>query len=181
MAILPITVYGDKILREKTKPVKKINDQLIIDIKNMFETMRNASGIGLATNQVGLNKSLFIIDLSPIENYEKFKPVVMINPKILVKSDELILLEEGCLSLPNLRAEVERPERIIIRYLDTDEHENEIEADELFARVILHEFDHLIGKLIPDRINSGIKTKLKNDLQKIMSREMEIDYPVAEK
>ncbi|MFA7288894.1 MAG: peptide deformylase, partial [Melioribacteraceae bacterium] len=133
MSIIPITVYGDKILREKAKPVKEVSDELIGKITNMFETMRNAYGVGLAANQVGFRDSLFVIDLSPVEGYEKSRPLVMINPKIVERSDELVVIEEGCLSLPNLRADVERPKSIIVNYLDTDENEKTLEADDFLA------------------------------------------------
>lgn len=180
MAILPITVYGDKILRQKAKPVKKIDDQLIVKIKNMFDTMRNAHGVGLAANQVGFSESIFVIDMKGTEGYEKVKPVAMINPEIILKSDETIIIEEGCLSLPNLRADVERPEAVKVRYLSTDEEIVEIDADDFFARVILHEYDHLIGKMIPDRVEAEVKQALKKELKLIMDRDMDVDYPVTE-
>jgi len=181
MSIIPITVYGDSILRKKTEQVQKVDDELIQNIRDMFQTMRNASGIGLAANQVGLNKSVFVIDLKEVEGYEKFKPVVMINPEIVLESDELVTIEEGCLSLPNLRADVDRPALVKVKFLNTDEQEEEIEADELFARVILHEYDHLIGKMIPDRVNEIIKKKLQKQLRDISDRNFEIDYPITEK
>lgn len=179
MAIVPITVYGDKILRQKAKPVKNVSDELIIKIRNMFDSMRNANGIGLAANQIGYTESIFVVDLEGVEGYEKFKPMVFINPQIILKSDETAIMEEGCLSLPLLRAEVERPEKIKIRYLDTDENEKEIEADDLFARVILHEYDHLIGKMIPDRVSEEVKKKLQTELEKIVKRQVDIDYPIT--
>jgi len=181
MSIIPITVYGDSILRKKTEKVQKVDDELIQNIRDMFQTMRYASGIGLAANQVGLNKSVFVIDLHEVEGYEKFKPVVMINPEIVLESDELVTIEEGCLSLPNLRADVDRPALVKVKFLNTDEQEEEIEADELFARVILHEYDHLIGKMIPDRVNEIIKKKLQKQLRDISDRNVEIDYPITEK
>lgn len=181
MSIFPITVYGDKILRNVAEPVKQVDDELIFNIQSMFETMRNAEGIGLAANQVGLKKKLFVIDLQPVEGYENIKPIVMINPEIIKESEESIILEEGCLSLPRLRAEVERPKFIKVRYIDTDEKEQELEADELFARVILHEYDHLIGKMIPDRVEPETKKKLQKELLRIMKREIDVDYPVTEK
>ena len=181
MAILPITIYGDEILKKKTNPVKQIDDKIIGLIRDMYETMRNASGVGLAANQVNVNKSIFVIDLQPVEGYEKTKPVVMINPEITLRSEELIIYEEGCLSLPNLHAEVERPEIIKIKYLDTDEKEHEIEADEFFARVILHEYDHLLGKMIPDRLDNELKASLKDELILIRDRKAITNYPVAEK
>lgn len=181
MAILPITVYGDEILRKKTNPVKQVDDTIIENIRDMFETMRNANGVGFAANQVGLDKSIFVIDLKPVEGYENSKPVVMINPEIISSSDEEVVYEEGCLSLPNLHAEVSRPEIIKIKYLDTDEKEQELEADEFFARVILHEYDHLIGKMIPDRLDSEIKESLKEELLLIRNRKVNAEYPLAEK
>ncbi|MFC2082347.1 peptide deformylase [Bacteroidota bacterium] len=180
MAILPITVYGDKVLRQSTKQVDKIDDEVIITIRNMFETMRNAEGIGLAANQVGLDKSIVTIDLSPVEGYEKEKPIVLINPEIILESADSIIMEEGCLSLPNLRAEVERPDMIKLKYLDADENIQEIEIDDLLARVVLHEYDHLIGKMIPDRVNQEIKKLLKKELEKIENRTMEVDYPITQ-
>ena len=181
MAILPINVFGDKILRKKVQPVKQIDDNLIVEIQDMLATMRNANGVGLAANQVNLDKSLFVIDLSAVEDYENFKPVVMINPEIIGESDETVIIEEGCLSLPNLRADVERPEKIRVRYLNTDEEEEEIEADDFFARVILHEYDHLIGKMIPDRVNGELRKKINEQLKKIMSRDLDIDYLITDK
>ncbi len=181
MSLIPITIYGDRILRENTKPVKAIDDLTILEIQNMFETMRHANGIGLAANQVNLNKSIFVVDVSPVEGYEHIKPVVMINPEIVELSDEEVIMEEGCLSLPNLRADVARPKLVKIKYLDTDENIQEIEADDLFARVILHEYDHLIGKMIPDRVEPGIKKRLQKELIKIMNRDVDIDYPITQR
>ena len=181
MSILPITVYGDTILREIAKPVKIVNDELIENIQDMFETMRYANGIGLAANQVGLNKKLFIIDLKEVEEYSDFKPLVMINPEIVAYSDEIVSIEEGCLSLPNLRADIERSEIIKVKYWNTDEEEQELEADALLARVILHEYDHLIGKMIPDRVDVRTKDKLKGELINIMKREVDVDYPLTHK
>jgi len=179
MAILPITIYGDKILKEKTKSVNNVDGNTIELLQNMFETMHNANGIGLAANQVGIDKSIFIVDLSLSEGYEKYKPIVFINPKITLYSDEKSVIEEGCLSLPNLRADVERASEIKIQYLDTDENIQELEASELLARVILHEYDHLLGKMIPDRVGDDIKQKLKNELTSIKERKVKIDYPIT--
>lgn len=179
MAILPITIYGDKILSKTVEKVKAVDDELIEEIRDMFETMRKADGVGLAANQVGLDKSFFIIDLKPVEGYEDSNPLVMINPEILLYSDEEVIIDEGCLSLPNLRAEVSRPEAIKVKYLDTDEKEVELEADDFLARVILHEYDHLIGKAIPDRLSADVKKILSDELKKIKNREVDISYPIT--
>lgn len=180
MAILPIKIYGDKILRQKGQPVQAVTDELIIKIKNMLDSMHNANGIGLAANQVGFRESVFVVDLKGAKGYEKFKPIVFINPKIILESEETVVMEEGCLSLPTLHADVERAEAVKIKYLDTDENEKEIDADDYLARVILHEYDHLIAKMIPDRVDYELKKLIQKDLSNIMHREVEIDYPISE-
>lgn len=181
MAILPITVYGDKVLRQKAAPIDQIDDKTIALIRNMFETMHNAYGIGLAANQVASTKSLFIVDLSVMDEYKKEKPITLINPVILDISEETEVMEEGCLSLPNLRADVERPAIIKVKYLDTDENEQIMEADGLLARVILHEYDHLMGKMIPDRVDAKTRKKLQKKLNNIIARKEEIDYPITQR
>jgi len=181
MAILPITVYGDDILRNKTKEVKNIDGKLVDIINDMFETMYNADGIGLAANQVGIDKSLFVIDVSPLEGFEKVKPLVMINPKILYTSDEKDFYKEGCLSVPYLTAQVERPIGITISYLDLNGNEQKLERDDFLARVIQLEYDHLNGILFTDKVNKREKSKLTRDLIKIAKREIEVHYKITEK
>lgn len=181
MSVIPISVYGDKILRKKAQLVKNVDFYTIEIIKSMFETMHNANGIGLAATQVGIDQSIFIVDLSPVEDYEKSKPMVLINPRILDFSDKKITIEEGCLSIPEVRYEVERPETIYINYLDTNLKENTLEATKVLARVFQHEQDHLNGVLFTDHLDENAKKKLKKSLEKIKKREIEIDYPVAKK
>ncbi|PID59642.1 MAG: peptide deformylase [Ignavibacteriae bacterium] len=181
MALLPINIYGDRILRQKAKPIPQIDDEIIELIQDMFGTMRNANGIGLAGNQIGLNKQIFVIDVSPVEDCEHIKPIVMINPKIINRSNETIIMEEGCLSLPEYRVDIERPESIRVKYLSPAEQEEELEADGLFARVILHEYDHLIGKMIPDHISEKEKKKMSKLLVQISNREIDCNYPITEK
>ncbi len=180
MSILPITVYGDKILRKKVDTVTKIDEKTIELIKFMFDTMKNANGIGLAANQVGVNKSIFVVDVSPAEGYEKYKPITMINPVIIDNSEEIVSIEEGCLSIPDVRAEVLRPKEITIKYQDLDLNEQQMDADDLLARVIQHEYDHLKGILFTDLIDDEMKTKLKKSLNKIQKRKIEINYPISE-
>jgi peptide deformylase len=180
MSILPITVYGDKILRKKVDLVTQVDDKTIELIKFMFETMRNANGIGLAANQVGVNKSIFVIDISPVENYEKYKPITMINPRIIEKSEEAIVIEEGCLSIPDIRAEVIRPKEITIKYQDIDLTEQQIDADDLYSRVIQHEYDHLKGILFTDLLSEELKKQFKKPLNKIQKRKIDIEYPITE-
>jgi peptide deformylase len=179
MSLLPITLYGDNILRKKVDKVKEIDNETIELITNMFDTMRNAHGIGLAANQVGVNKAIFIVDITEVEDYENTKPMVFINPKIVKYSDEDTLFEEGCLSIPDIRAEVKRPESIIISYQDTDLNEQIIEVDKLMSRVMQHEYDHLRGILFTDLIDPELQKQFKKPLSKIKKRKVDIDYPVS--
>ena len=179
MSIVPITMCGDKILRKKAAKVSEIDDSIVGIITDMFETMRNANGVGLAANQIGLNKQIFVVDVSPVEGYEKYKPIAMINPKIISKSDDTDSIEEGCLSIPELRAEVIRPKSIFVSFYDVNMKEHTIEADELFARVIQHEYDHLQGILFIDYFNDEMKKKYKKHLEKIRKRKLDIDYPIS--
>jgi peptide deformylase len=180
MPLIPITVYGDKILWKKTSKVTNVDDNTIRIIADMFDTMRNANGVGLAANQIGLNKQIFVVDISPVEGYEKYKPIAMINPRIVSKSDETISMEEGCLSIPDLRAEVIRPKSIFVSFFDVNMKEHTIETDELFARVIQHEYDHLQGILFIDYLDDELKKRYKKHLEKIKKRKIDIDYPVSE-
>ncbi|GAB6283247.1 MAG: peptide deformylase [Ignavibacterium sp.] len=181
MAILPITVYGDQILRKKLKPITKVDSKLIQLIKDMFETLQNADGIGLTANQVNEDKSLFVVDISPVKGYEHFKPYIFINPKIEYYSEEKINMEEGCLSLPDIRVEVERAKNIRIAYQDIELRNQILEAEDLFARVIQHEYDHTQGIFITDKVNDEKKKMLKRDLQRIKNRKVDIDYPITKK
>lgn len=181
MSVIPISVYGDKILRKKAQLVKNVDFLTVELIRSMFETMRNANGIGLASTQVGIDQSIFVVDLSPVEDYEKSKPMVLINPKLLDFSNKKIAIEEGCLSIPDVRYEVERPETIYITYYDTNLKEHTLEVDKLLARVFQHEQDHLNGVLFTDHLDEDVKKKLKKSLDKIKKREIEIEYPIVQK
>jgi peptide deformylase len=180
MALLPITLIGDKILRRKTKPVSDVDMETVELIKDMFQTMRNANGIGLAANQVGSDKSIIVMDLSVVEEYSKLKPIVLINPEIIYRSEEKIIMEEGCLSIPDIRCEIERPKDIIIKYRDTEMKEQKLEASDLLARVSQHEFDHLNGILFTDLIDQMEKKRLRKPLHRIKTRQHEVSYPVTE-
>jgi peptide deformylase len=174
-------VYGDKILRKKAQLATNVDFLTVELIKSMFETMRNANGVGLAATQIGIDQSIFVVDLSQVEDYEKTRPLVLINPKILDFSDKKVYIEEGCLSIPDVRYEVGRPETIYITYYDTNLKEHTLEVDKFFARVFQHEYDHLNGILFTDHLDDDIKKKLKKSLDKIKKREIETDYPIVKK
>jgi peptide deformylase len=143
VSILDIRVLGDPILREETRPVEQITDELRTLVANMFETMQAAQGIGLAAPQVGRSERITVVDVGD-------KPMVLINPEIIRAEGKPKKAEEGCLSIPEVYGDVERPAKVHVRALDLDGKEFEIEADELLARCLQHEIDHLHGKLFID-------------------------------
>jgi peptide deformylase len=143
VSILPIRVLGDPILREETKPVEQITDEIRALVANMFETMYLAKGIGLAAPQVGRTERIAVIDVDGA----KF---TIINPEIVAADSKTTKAEEGCLSIPDVYGDVERPGRVKVRALDVDGNEFEVEADELLGRCLQHEIDHLHGKLFLD-------------------------------
>lgn len=180
MSILPITVCGDKILRKKAAKVLKVDESIVKLIDDMFETMHNANGIGLAANQVGANRQVFVLDISKVDDYEDTKPLALINPKIIARSKEKVIFEEGCLSIPDLREDVLRPKEITIEFQDKNLKTHTIEADDLLARVMQHEYDHLLGILFTDLVDEETKKRLKKPLNKIKKRKIEVDYPISQ-
>lgn len=174
---LPITTYGMPVLRKVTQKVENIDSALIETIHDMFVTMHNADGIGLAAPQVNINRSFALVDLSMIEEYKDTKPITMINPKIK-SSDGKIIFEEGCLSIPGVRAEIERPEKILVTYTDLSENEVELEADDFLARVIQHEIDHLNGKLFVDYCTPEQKQEINSELELIKKGNVNVRYPL---
>jgi peptide deformylase len=184
--VLPIYVYGHDALRQETEPVEENTDDLQSLIDDMIETMRNAAGIGLAAPQVGRTERLFVVDLTPMademaEAEEPLppQPMILINPEIVEESDETVDLEEGCLSIPEVREAVTRPERVRMRYLDRTFEEQEIEAGHLLARVLQHERDHLDGILFTDYLSSFRKRLLQRPLREMVNGEVEADYPLV--
>ena len=178
MALLPIYTYGTSILRKKAKPITAITDEIITLIRNMFETMHYSSGIGLAANQVGSSHKILVVDISEMEGYEEVKPLVVINPRIVKHAGELEM-EEGCLSIPGIRSNVKRAESITIHFADANFNEVTLEADELLARVILHEVDHLNGILFTDHIPKDEYKKILPELKEIEKGIVDSDYEVV--
>lgn len=184
--ILPITAYGDPVLRRVGKDISKDYPNLDTLIENMFETMYNAYGIGLAAPQVGLAIRLFIIDTSPFAEDEDLSDQqraflaglkkVFINPKIIQETGEQWSFNEGCLSIPEVREDVSRCERIKIEYLDADFNKVVEEYDGLAARVIQHEYDHIEGILFTDKLSSLKKRLLKGKLGNISKGKINVDY-----
>ena len=164
MAVREVVHYGDPILRKVCKPVKDFK-KLSSLIDDMFDTMYEESGVGLAANQIGVDLNLFIIDISGIEE-ETESVHIFINGKIMESSGES-WFEEGCLSIPNIRLEVKRPEFIQFKYQDETGTEHIEEMRGLLARAIQHEIDHLKGVFIVDRVTKTVKMTVENDLKMI--------------
>jgi peptide deformylase len=156
MALRDIIILPDKRLRLVSEPVGEITPEIRTLVEDMFETMYDAPGIGLAAIQVGVSKRIVTMDLSKKEG--EAEPRVFINPEIVWSSDEPSVYEEGCLSIPDIHEDVERPAKVRFKYLDLDGKPHETEAAGLFATCIQHEIDHLNGVLFIDHIS-----KLKRD------------------
>jgi len=179
MKILPIYTYNAAILRQKTRKVSAVDDDVVQLVQDMFYTMHNANGIGLAAPQIGKDISLTVIDISKVEGEEKQRPITLLNPKI-TDFHGSIVMEEGCLSFPLLRMEIERPEKIFLTYYDLDLNERKIELDGLMSRVAQHEIDHLNGVLFIDRIPKQSRRMLKDRLDQIKRGEITVNYALAE-
>lgn len=175
--ILPIYGYGQPVLRKKAVDISSDYPNLSELINNMYETMYNANGIGLAAPQIGLDIRLFITDGSEIEdeNLEEFKKV-FINPQIIEEFDTKWDYEEGCLSIPAVRADVNRHSKIKIEYYDQNFTKHLEEYDGMAARIIQHEYDHIEGILFTDRIAPIKRTMLKAKLNNIMIGRVNAKY-----
>ncbi len=184
--ILPIVGYGDPVLRKVCEPVTQEYTDLQTIITNMYETMYNAYGVGLAAPQVGLSIRLFIVDTSPFsedkdlnkeeqETLKSFKKV-FINAKILKEEGEEWSFNEGCLSIPDVREDVYRKGTITIEYFDENFNKHTDTYNGLIARVIQHEYDHIEGILFTDKISMLKKQLIKKRLQKIIDGKANPDY-----
>ncbi|RYE56666.1 MAG: peptide deformylase [Rhizobiaceae bacterium] len=151
MTIKPLIILPDPILRQASAPIEQVDDAVRNLSNDMLETMYDAPGIGLAAIQVGVARRMLVIDLSK-EDEEK-QPQVFINPEILQSSDERSVYEEGCLSIPDYYAEVERPAKITLKFLGLDGKEQLLDAEGLLATCLQHEIDHLNGVLFIDHIS----------------------------
>ena len=158
MAILPVRIYGDPLLRKRAERLENIDAAIDSLAKNMYATLAKQNAIGLAAPQVGLSRRLFAADTSPV--IEGGSRAVFINPEIISTDGEAIY-EEGCLSFPGIYFDLHRPRRVGIKYLDLDGSEHNLEANGVLARIILHEFDHLEGRLFVDLLTEEAREKIK--------------------
>jgi peptide deformylase len=166
MAVMPIVKYGDPLLRKRIQPVTDIQSIQPL-LEDMFETMYEEEGMGLAANQVGLDLNFAVIDISHVE--EDDHPRVIVNPEILNTAGSYEM-EEGCLSIPEIRATISRPEEILVRYQDETGESHEEHVNGLLARVIQHEVDHLNGIFYIDHLTSTKLAILEKRLSEIAER-----------
>lgn len=149
-----IITIPDPVLKQVAQPVENMTDALRLQFDRMIKTMYEAPGIGLAANQVGLLNRAIVMDLADIENGEEPQPYFMANPEIIWESEEMSVMQEGCLSIPKLYADVERPAEVRVRYVNYHGKQDEISATGLLSHCVQHEIDHLNGVLFIDHISS---------------------------
>ncbi|WP_028295909.1 peptide deformylase [Olivibacter sitiensis] len=177
---LPIIAYGDPVLKRKAEEIDQDYPNLGELVENMFETMYGAHGVGIAAPQVGLSIRLFVIDADPFADDDEpdlkgFKKV-FINAQIVDEEGEKWAFNEGCLSIPDIREDIERHETIHIRYYDENWTLHEESYSGVAARVIQHEYDHIEGKLFTDRIGVLRKALIKSKLDAISKGQVKVDY-----
>lgn len=187
--VLPILTYGNPTLREETAEVTEDSEEFQRLIDDMIETMHGANGIGLAGPQVGRHERLFVVDVSAMaetieEELGKLPewatgPQVFINPELADVEASDVVMEEGCLSIPEVQEDITRPDTVRVTFLDRSFEEREIVAEGILARVIQHEFDHLNGVLFIDRLSPLRRRMLRRRLQRMAAGEVEADYPLA--
>ena len=165
MAKLELYEYPHPVLKEKALPVEKVDEKLRSFLDDMLETMYEENGVGLAAPQVGILKRIVVIDVARED--EKGEPLFLINPEIIWHSEEIMCNDEGCLSLPEQRAEVERFEKVKVRYLDYDGKKQEIVGEGILSICLQHEIDHLDGILYIDHISRLKRQMLLKKLQRL--------------
>jgi peptide deformylase len=184
--ILPIVAYGNPVLKKKAKDVPKDSINFKEFIENMWETMYNANGVGLAAPQVGISSRIFIVDTSPFAdsenmNNDEFKLVnsfkrIFINPMIIKESGNEWDFNEGCLSIPEIRADIKRHDSVTIKYFDQEFREHHETFYGIIARVIQHEYDHVEGILFTDKLTPLKRKLIKGKLLNISKGKVETDY-----
>jgi peptide deformylase len=180
MAIRPILHIPEPRLRQVAEPVQVVDDEIRALVDDMFETMYDAPGIGLAAPQIGVMKRVLVMDVAKRQDEEaKPEPWVVINPTITWSSQEKSVYEEGCLSIPDFYEEVERPAVVRVSFLDRDGQSQEIEADGILATCLQHEIDHLDGVLFIDHISRLKRARVMRRFEKAARRDADDARPVS--
>ncbi len=167
-----IVQVPNSVLKTKAQPVNVVDTDIQKQMDKMLATMYDAPGIGLAANQVGLLNRVLVMDLARQDDGEEASPIFMANPEIIYESEEMSIMEEGCLSIPKQYAEVERPARVRVQYLDYNGKESELEADGLLSHCVQHEIDHLNGILFIDYLSSLKRNMLLRKLDKMRKQNL---------
>ncbi|MCS7152893.1 MAG: peptide deformylase [Bacteroidia bacterium] len=177
--IRPIVLYGAPVLRQKASPVSPEDPELPRLIQDLWDTMYNADGVGLAAPQIGVSKKVFVVDARQLQSPEEepFKGV-FINPKILSTDPVCAPYEEGCLSIPGIRERIYRPVGVEVEYLDENLVLQRRHFTGIVARVIQHEYDHLIGQLFIDYLSPLKRQLLRRRLKEITAGQVEAPYPL---
>ena len=178
--IYPIVAYGDPVLKAQAQDLPQGSPELNKLIEDMYDTMYNAHGVGLAAPQIGKSLRLFVIDSAPFEEDEDKKAAsvkkAFVNPRIIKEEGEEWAFEEGCLSIPGIREDVYRPALVTIRYFDANWQLQEEVFDGLVARIIQHEYDHIEGKLFIDYLKPLKRKLMKGKLDDISKGKIKVDY-----
>jgi len=162
----------DPVLKETATAVERVDDTIQKQMDKMLATMYDAPGIGLAANQVNLLNRVLVMDLSRRDEEEEAAPICMANPEIIWESEEMSVMEEGCLSIPRQYADVERPALVRVKYLDYDGKEAELEASELLSHCVQHEIDHLNGVLFIDYLSSLKRNMIVRKVEKMKKQQV---------
>lgn len=165
---MQIIKIPDVVLKTVAQPVDRVDDAIRAQFDAMLQTMYDAPGIGLAANQVNLLNRVLVMDLSSREDQEEKQPIFMANPELVWKSEEISVMEEGCLSIPGQFAEVQRPAIVRVKYLDYNNQEQELEAEGLLSHCVQHEIDHLNGVLFIDYLSSLKRNMIVRRVAKLM-------------
>ena len=167
-----IITVPDPVLRKEAQAVDRVDDAIRKQMDTMLQTMYDAPGIGLAANQVNMLNRVLVMDLSRREEEEKANPIFMANPEIIWESEEMSVMEEGCLSIPRQLADVERPAIVRVKYLDYDNKEAELEAEGLLSHCVQHEIDHLNGVLFVDYLSRLKRNIILKKVEKMKKQNM---------
>ncbi len=167
-----IITVPDPVLKQIAQPISKVDDTVRAQMDRMLTTMYDAPGIGLAANQVGILNRVLVMDLSRRAEQEKMQPVFMANPEIIYESEEMSVMEEGCLSIPEQYADVERPAIVRVKFLDYNGNPAELEASELLSHCVQHEIDHLNGILFVDYLSSLKRNMMLRKVEKLKKQQV---------
>lgn len=167
-----IIIVPNPVLKQTASAVNKVDDALRIQMDSMLSAMYDAPGIGLAANQVGLLNRVLVMDLAHREEEDEPNPICMANPEIIYESEEMSVMQEGCLSIPNQYADIERPAIVRVKYLDYQGKEAELKADGLLSHCVQHEIDHLDGVLFVDYLSSLKRKMILKKVEKLSKQNL---------